>query len=215
MLNPYHDRLRSAIRGKTIIYIDAANLERSVKAMWVNPKDIPDALKKYTADALCWRVDYKKMKDFFTTLCDLVTVRFYSAHFGSGSHNNFLSLLKQGLGFALKTKALKEYKDHTDEQPHRKANFDVEIAVDATYTLNTYITLILFSGDSDFAYLLRFLRGQNKTTIVFSRSGHVAKELPPASSHYFDLIDFRQDLLRIELRKQKIPRERDSAVDNR
>jgi len=70
----------------------------------------------------------------------------------------------------------------------------MEIAVDSTYKLNHYDTLILFSGDCDFEYLLKFLRGKNKTAIVFSRTGHVAKELLPSSSYYFDLVDFRIDL---------------------
>jgi len=100
---------------------------------------------------------------------------------------------------------LKEYNDHTDEKPHRKANFDVEIAVDVTHNLSNFDTLVLFSGDCDFEYLLKFLRGQNKTVIVFSRAGHVAKELPPASNYYFDIVDFRYDILRIVLKNAKNP----------
>jgi uncharacterized LabA/DUF88 family protein len=99
------------------------------------------------------------------------------------------------------TKPLKEYLDHTPEEPHRKANFDVEIATDATFTMNAYDTFVLFSGDCDFEYLLKFLRGQNKATVVFSRSGHIAKELPPASTFYFDIVDFRHSMLRIDRRK--------------
>lgn len=60
-----------------------------------------------------------------------------------------------------------------------------------------YDTLILFSGDCDFEYLLKFLRGKNKIAVVFSRTGHVAKELPPASSYYFDIVDFRFEILKI------------------
>ena len=107
------------------------------------------------------------------------------------------------LRFKLRTKPLKEYLDHTPESPHRKANFDVEIAVDATHKLKEFDTLMLFSGDCDFEYLIKFLRGQGKIVIVFSRVGHVAKELPPASSYYFDLIDFRHELLKIALKQAK------------
>ena len=95
---------------------------------------------------------------------------------------------------------------HSPEYPHRKANFDVEIGVDATFHINQFETLVLFSGDCDFEYLLKFMRGRGKTAIVFSRSGHVAKELPPAASHYFDIVDFRQEILKIGLRKAKEPR---------
>lgn len=196
MPNDYKQKLSSVIKGRTAIFIDAANLERSVQDMWVNPKDVQDEFKKYAADALCWRVDYKKLKEFFRGVGDLKALNFYSAHFGSDSHNRFLTFLKH-LNFGLKTKVMKEYTDHTPEAPHRKANFDVEIAVDATFLLDKYDTFILFSGDCDFEYLLKFLRGRGKTTIVFSRAGHIARELPPACNHYFDIADFRNEILRM------------------
>jgi len=173
--------------------------------MWVNPKDIPDDLKNFTADQLCWRIDYQKFHDFFNQICQVKEIKFYSADFETESHHKFLWFLKKILKFKLETKPLKQYNDHTPELSHRKANFDVEIAVDSTYKLNNYDTLILFSGDCDFEYLLKFLRGRNKTAIIFSRAGHVAKELPPASSYYFDLVDFRHNLLKIEPRKAKNP----------
>ena len=204
-MNNYSEKLKQAVKGKIFIAIDAANLERSVQDMWVSPKDIPDEFKKYTADQLCWRIDYQNLKSFFQSFCDLQQITFYSPKFETENHNNFLGFLKKVLGFKLKTKPLKEYNDHTDEKPHRKANFDVEIAVDVTHNISNFDTLVLFSGDCDFEYLLKFLRGQNKTVIVFSRAGHVAKELPPASNYYFDIVDFRYDILRIVLKNAKNP----------
>jgi len=205
MSNQYLEKLKTAIKGQTFVYIDAANLERSVQDMWVNPKDIPDALKNYPAENLRWRIDYQKFNDFFQSICNLKEIKFYSANFATDSHKKFLWFLSKILKFKLETKPLKEYIDHTPELPHRKANFDVEIAVDATHKLEKYQTFILFSGDSDFEYLLKFLRGQGKITIIFSRTGHVAKELPPASNYYFDIIDFRNELLKVEIKKAKNP----------
>lgn len=196
-------KLKTIVRGRTIIFIDAANLERSVQSFFVNPKDIPENLKKYYSEQLCWRVDYEKFKLFFQNLSDLKEIRFYSPDFQTESHRKFFWFLDKALKIKLITKPLKEYFDHSLSCPHRKANFDVEIAVDAIFSLNSYETFILFSGDCDFEYLLKFLRGQNKEAIVFSRFGHVAKELIPASSHYFDLVDFRHEFLRIDLKKQK------------
>jgi uncharacterized LabA/DUF88 family protein len=204
-MDNYSEKLKEAVKGRIFIAIDAANLERSVQDMWVNPKDISDEFKKYTANQLCWRIDYQNLKNFFQSFCDLQQISFYSPKFETESHNGFLGFLKKALNFKLKTKPLKEYNDHTDEKPHRKANFDVEIAVDTTHNLSSFDTLVLFSGDCDFEYLLKFLRGQNKNTIVFSRTGHVAKELPPASNYYFDIVDFRYDILRVSLKTQKIP----------
>lgn len=205
MANDFIEKLKKSTKGKICVSIDAANLEQSVKDMWVNPKDITDEFKKYTQDQLVWRVDYEKLKKFFERLGNLDGIRFYSADFGSDSHGRFLAFLKKVLSFVLKTKPLKEYGDHTPERPHRKANFDVEIAIDATFSLKDYDTFILFSGDCDFEYLLKFLRGQGKIAIVFSRSGHIAKELLPASNYYFDIADFRTEILRMEVKKAKNP----------
>mgnify|MGYP000958280442 FL=1 len=206
MSNHYTEKLKAALKKRVYVYIDAANLERSVQDMWVNSKDIPDNLKENIAEDLHYRVDYQKFKDYFDKISNLKEIKFYSADFNNEKHGKFLWFLKKVLKYKLETKPLKEYTDHTPEVPHRKANFDVELAVDATYNLDKYDTLILFSGDCDFEYLIKFLKGHGKVVIVFSRVGHVAKELPPASSYYFDIIDFRQELLKIEVKTQKIPR---------
>jgi len=198
-------KLKSVVRGRLIVFIDAANLERSVQSFFVSPKDIPENFRNYFPENLCWRVDYERFKKFFQTLGDLIDIRFYSPDFQTESHRKFFWFLDKSLKIKLSTKPLKEYFDHSQIHPHRKANFDVEIAVDATFNLDDYDTFILFSGDCDFEFLLKFLRGQKKEAIVFSRFGHVAKELIPACSHYFDLVDFRHDFLRIEVKKQKTP----------
>lgn len=171
-----------------MIFIDAANLERSVRDMWVD-RNNPD---------LHWRVDYKALNDFFKSICDLRGIYFYSANFGSTSYNSFLGFLKKSLNFKLRTKSLKEYGDHTIEKPHRKANFDVELSIDSTQLADEFDTFILFSGDCDFEYLLKFLRGKNKITLVLSRQGHVSKELAQASNYYFDIVNFRNTFLRIQ-----------------
>lgn len=57
-----------------------------------------------------------------------------------------------------------------------KCNFDVEIAVDAMRLIAQYDTICLFSGDSDFAALLRYLRGRGKKVILF-KGGRIAHAL--------------------------------------
>lgn len=198
MSNEFVSKLKSVVKGRCVVYIDAANLERSVQDMFVRPDDMPDTFKHLSAGSLAWSVDYRKFNDFFKTVGDFRGIRFYSAEFSSDSHFSFRYFLKKGLGFKLITKPLKEYSDHTVEKPHRKANFDVEIAVDSTFTLGEFDTIILFSGDCDFEYLVKFLRGQNKIVIGFSRSGHVAKELTPTLSHYFDIANFRSIFMSIK-----------------
>ncbi|MDO8511968.1 MAG: NYN domain-containing protein [bacterium] len=198
-MNEYHIKLKDVLRGRISVFIDAANLEQSVRSMWVNPKDIPDNLKHFEPGKLKWTVDYRQLKMFFEKMGELTAISYYSADFESESHRNFMYMLKKA-GYKLSTKQMKKYFDHAPEHPHRKANFDVEIAVDAIDKIEKYDTFILFSGDCDFEYLLKVLRGKGKMTIVFSRSGHVAKELPPACHHYFDITDFRSEILSVKIR---------------
>lgn len=203
-MNEYEEKLKAVVKGKMAVYIDAANLEQSVKDMFVRPDDIPEDLKHLQAEEMKWSIDYRKLNDFFKTVGDFQGVRFYTAEFTGEGHRNFRHFLSKGLGFKLKSKPLKEYGDHTADTPHRKANFDVEIAVDSTFLMNDFDTLILFSGDCDFEYLVKFLRGHGKIVIGFSRSGHVAKELPPVLSHYFDIANFRTAFMKIS-QKAKSP----------
>ncbi len=205
-MDAYKDKLSSVIKGRIALFIDAANLERSVQDMWVNPKDVPEGLKHLTTSELRWTVDYFRLRNFFGMFGEVWGIRFYTARFESENHKKFLYFLDKGVNYTLMTKPLKEYQDHLPEAPHRKANFDVEIAVDAVANFDHYKTIILFSGDCDFEYLLRHLRGRGKVTIVFSRSGHIAKELPPACHYYFDIIDFRNEFLKVAEKKQRTPR---------
>ncbi len=198
----YLEKLKKSIKGRTFLYIDAANLEKSVSDIWVNAKDIPDELKGSIAENLHYSVDYKEFKKTFSSLCDLKEIKFYTADFETENHRKFLFFMNKK-GYKLSTKKVKNYKDHTVEHPHRKANFDVEIAVDTILKINKFDTLILFSGDCDFEYLIKKLKGISKIVIVFSRQGHIAKELPPASSYYFDIIDFRKEFLKINIKKDK------------
>ena len=196
-MNEYEEKLRKVVKGKVVVYIDAANLEQSVKDMFVRPDDIPENLKHSLTNALKWSVDYQRLRDFFKTIGNFQGIRFYTAEFDGERHHKFRYFLDKKLEFKLITKPLKEYRDHTLETPHRKANFDVEIAVDSTFSMNDFDTLILFSGDCDFEYLIKFLRGKRKVVIGFSRSGHVAKELPSALSHYFDIANFRTTFMKV------------------
>lgn len=57
-MNEYIEKLKKVVKGRLVVYIDAANLERSIQNMWVNPKDIPDNYRHMTEDLLRWAADY-------------------------------------------------------------------------------------------------------------------------------------------------------------
>ena len=150
------DECKKFFQGRVAIFIDAANIAQSVE------------------DFGC-RVSYRRLKRFFTTNCKLVYIGFYSVAFGDKGHQDFLNFLSHS-GYHLVTKPLKIIKDRGGKEI-KKANFDVEISVEVMERTADFDTLVLFSGDSDFEYLLRKLRLKGKKLIVFSTKYHVAKEL--------------------------------------
>lgn len=192
----YLAKFRKAVRGRVAVFIDVANLEQSVKTLWVNAQEIPEEFQYYRVNQLRWCIDYQSLKKFFGCNCCLQEIYFYSPRFGASNHEKFLTFVKNA-GFRLITKPLKKYLDHSKENPHRKANFDVEIAVDAMRFEDNYDTFILFSGDCDFEYLIKILQAMGKTCLIFSTRGCVAKELLRVSDYYFDIFRFRKRILRI------------------
>lgn len=150
-----------------MVFIDAANLEHAACDLGI-------------------RIRYVKLKSFVeSNFKEAVGFRFYSARFDTKSHNRFLTFLKKH-GYKLVTKPIKKIQDDKLGEI-RKADVDVEISVDALDLLGKYDTLVLFSGDSDFEYLIKYLKGKNKRVIVISTKHHVARELIQQASKFIDL----------------------------
>ena len=193
------NKLGKFVKGRVFIAIDAANIEKSAQDLPVDPKDA----NRRTIKNLGWRVDYRKLANYFKRNCKLKKLSFYSASFGTKNHNDFLLFLKSA-GYEIKTKPVKEIKDRQGNLIHRKANFDVEISVDSLDSIGDFDTFILFSGDSDFAYLLDYLNNKGKETIVISTRWHIAKELIGSADLYIDIYKLRRKILRIS----KMPKTR-------
>ena len=144
-------------KGKTVVFIDAANIELSAKD-------------------LGFKIDYKKLAELLHKQGKVVYLGFYTVRFANKGHDKFLTMLKKS-GYKLITKPMKIIKNRDKKLGDiRKANFDVEIAVDAIKMLEKFKTVILFSGDSDFNYLIKELRKFGKTAIVISLKHHIAKD---------------------------------------
>lgn len=78
-----------------------------------------------------------------------------------------------------------------------KSNFDVEISVDAVRLLGEYDTFCLFSGDSDFSYLVRFLKRNGKKFIVIA-SGQVFHTLREVADLYINAQRIKADITSIK-----------------
>lgn len=60
----------------------------------------------------------------------------------------------------------------------KKCDLDVEMSVDLIKERNNYNTIILFSGDGDLVYSLRYLKEEyKKECFVFGARGHIGREI--------------------------------------
>ena len=145
------------VKGEVYVFIDAANI-------------------LYSQQTLGWRIDYTKLKEYFQKECNLGGIYFYTGRVGENHKQNaFLEKLKQ-LGYIVKAKEVKRIKVSKSAYEW-KGNLDVELTIDVLGNIDNFDTLILMSGDSDFAPLLDAVQARHKRTIVMSTKGHIAKEL--------------------------------------
>ncbi len=149
--------IRQFASGRAYVFVDAANI-------------------LYSQQTLQWRVDYKKLKEYFEKECDLKGIYFYTGKVGSNDKQNaFLERLEK-FGYVVKAKEVKRIQVSRNTYEW-KGNLDVELTIDVLANLNNFDTLVLMSGDSDFAPLLDKAKENHKRVIVMSTKGHVAKEL--------------------------------------
>lgn len=84
-------------------------------------------------------------------------------------------------GFFTRTKDIKEI-DNFDEEGKflgrlNKCNFDIEMTMDMLLKINKYDSIFLWSGDSDFHYLLKYLKSKNKKVVTICARDFASDEL--------------------------------------
>lgn len=156
------------LKGKKrlAIFIDGANFEISLKQCGL-------------------KADYRKLLSEFKKKGNLSILRYYSPAFKTKGQNRFFSFIKN-LGFKIVTKNIKIIKKR-NKKSQNKANFDVEITFDAAVNIGRYETMVLFSGDSDFVYLIAQLKKRDITTRVISPQWRTARELRKEANVFIDL----------------------------
>lgn len=130
----------------------------------------------YSQRSLGWRVDYKRLKEYLESECDLGGIFFYTGNVGDNQKQSaFLGKLER-LGYFVKAKEVKRIKLKHDTYEW-KGNLDVELTIGVLNTIEEFDTMILMSGDSDFAPLIDAVKNRGKWVLIVSTKGHVAKEL--------------------------------------
>ncbi|OIO14798.1 hypothetical protein COY59_03670 [Candidatus Gottesmanbacteria bacterium CG_4_10_14_0_8_um_filter_37_24] len=169
------------IKGKISVFIDAANI-------------------LYSQQTMGWEVDYKRLIEYFKKNFHLVFIGFYYGRIKENKGQEKFFQMLTDRGYTLRTKPVKYIK--TPKGTVFKGNLDVELTLDMSQQIEKYDTAILFSGDSDFAPVVDFVKNKGKKVIVLSSRGHVARELARAADKYIPFESFK-DIFR----RKKSPRQ--------
>ncbi|MCY7282723.1 MAG: NYN domain-containing protein [Cyanobacteria bacterium CAN_BIN43] len=161
-------------RGRVIVFIDGSNLF-------------------YAASDLEVEIDYIKLLDYLVDNARLVHVLFYT---GNDPENEkqckFLKWMSRN-GFRVIAKALTQAPNDV-----KKANLDVEIAVDMMTLAGYCDTAVLVSGDGDFAYVVDAIAKQGVRVEVVSLRSMTSSTLIDVADCYVDLADIQQTVKKID-----------------
>jgi uncharacterized LabA/DUF88 family protein len=162
-------------RGRVAVFIDGSNLF-------------------YAALQLGIEIDYTKLLSSLTGGSRLLRAFFYTGVDRANEKQQGFLLWMRRNGYRVITKDLVQLPDGS-----KKANLDVEIAVDLLSLSSWYETAILVSGDGDLAYAVNAASYKGVRVEVVSLRSMTSDLLINVADRYVDLEQIRDDI-------QKAPR---------
>lgn len=155
-------------RGRVAVFIDGNNLFH--------------AARFHTID-----IDYNKLLRILLGDGRLLRAFFYTGvDAGAERQQGFLLWMRRN-GFRVVQKELKTFYDGT-----RKANLDVEIAVDMLSLAGRYDTAVLVSGDEDFVYAVNAVAYKGCRVEVAGFRSNTAPRLIDVADFFIDLGDISE-----------------------
>jgi len=136
-------------------------------------------------------LDWVKVKKSLQTKYKIVNFQYYAGVRQSDQRTkSFLKKLRK-IGFRIVSKPVKVV---TDERGNKfeKANFDVEMTADILLNLKNTDLVIIFSGDSDFAYLCELIHKDKKKVYFYASKRTLAWELRKTADKFFYLENFEE-----------------------
>lgn len=141
-------------------------------------------------------VDFRRLLDYIRSQGRLLRAFYYIGRDAENpSQQGFVTWLSRN-GYQVVEKPVKVYEDDVTGVQRRKADFDIQIAVDALTLADRIDKAILFTGDGDFVPLVRALgmkgvRTQVVTTLT-DVNGRASAELVDAADEFVELADLRR-----------------------
>ncbi|MFW5934424.1 MULTISPECIES: LabA-like NYN domain-containing protein [Halolamina] len=152
---------------------------------------LADAQNLYhTAQSLYSRnIDYSALLEKAVMDRELVRALAYVIRADSPEEESFFEALED-IGFERKIKEIKTFGDGS-----QKADWDVGIVLDAVTLAEKVDTLVLASGDGDFARLCSHLRHEGVRVEVFCFESSTAEELIDAADAFHDMAEREEEFL--------------------
>lgn len=152
----------------------------------------------YAQRSLGWFFDPRKLLEYFSQGAAIGDAFWYASQKmpPDPREQRFYGYLNHA-GYTVRVKTIKYFRDEISGELTRKANLDLEMAIDLFTTIAQYDTAVLVTGDGDFERAVELLRSYGKRVIVASTQETVARELRNAAGkHFFDLAEIRSSIER-------------------
>lgn len=157
-------------RGRVAIFIDGSNLF-------------------YAALQLGLEIDYSKLLYRLTAGSRLLRAFFYTGVDRTNEKQQGFLLWMRRNGYRVIAKDLVQLPDGS-----KKANLDVEIAVDMMALVGAYDTAVLVSGDGDLAYAVDAVSYRGARVEVVSLRSMTSDSLINVADRYIDLDQIKEDI---------------------
>ncbi len=149
----------------------------------------------YTQKRLGWVIDWSKVKDFIAESKEVLEWKYYvGIKRNDQKMQKYLRYL-DAINFNLFTKYLKKIKTGDNSFVY-KANLDVEMTTDILLDKSNLDQIIIFSGDSDFNYLVKKIKSIGRDVVVFSSRKTLSWELKLKASKVVYLEDIKGKIAR-------------------
>ena len=148
----------------------------------------------YSAKHLNMRLDYLKLCSKIAGPRRLVRSYFYTAVSNQSEGKiDFINFLKLN-GFTVVTKEIKSFNDQEGSGRSVRSVLDMEMAIDAIEMSDHLDTVVLCTGDGDFAPLVKAIGRRGKHVEVCALREMTSTELIAAADLYTDLATMKDDI---------------------
>lgn len=171
----------TGMRGRVAIFIDGNNLFHAARSAGVE-------------------IDYAKLLNFLRGESPILRAFFYTGVDERAERQQGFLLWMRRNGYRVVQKELKTFPDGT-----KKANLDVEIAVDMLSLVGHYDTAILVSGDEDFAYAINVIAYRGVRVEVAGFRGNTSPRLIDVADRFIDFDSVIAEICKAESRYTGYP----------